>query len=232
MAIKTALDVSQYSGEISALQFLGAKDKGVSRVIVALNSMELARRQMRNAHAAGLEVEAYIYVYFAQDPAGRVRSCLEAIKDLPYVARVWVDCEDEKHSLAAKYLGPKIAACLTAVATAGYKTGVYTGAWWWKKHMQTDPNWGSNFRHHALWDAYWDKDADIDTPGYGGWTKAEMSQHTNDTTFAGIWCDINSYDDGQPTPPAPPPTPPVGGATTKARLQEIRQLLDTAINEL
>jgi hypothetical protein len=87
----------------------------------------------------------------------------------------------------------------TAVQTAqslGYEVGIYTGAWWWNKHL---PN-TTSFSRLPLWDAFWDKDPDIDSPRYGGWTKTTMSQHTNDTNFEGIWCDINSYVGATPAP--------------------------------
>lgn len=184
----TALDVSQYAGEISKAKFEDAKRADVSRVVVALNDLPLAKRQIANAQAAGLEVQVYIYLYFAYDVGVRVRGALEAIKDMG-VKFVWIDCEDEQHSLDESQLRSKVLQAVSAAQSMGYQVGIYTGAWWWNKHMKSI----TSFKHLPLWDAYWDKDPDIDPPRYGGWAETTMSQHTADTYYAGIWCDINSY---------------------------------------
>lgn len=196
----TAIDISQYSGDVSIEGFRKAKEAGCSRVIVALNNLSLAVRQAKNAQAAGLEVEAYIYYYFAQSMPERTRACLAAIAGLG-IKRVWMDAEDEKHDLKPSVLASKLRYVQGLIEAAGYSTGIYTAAWWWNKWMD-----GQDFTDLPLWDAYWDKDADIDTPTYGGWKQAEMSQHTNDTTYAGIWCDINSYRSTEPVPIRPPST--------------------------
>lgn len=194
-----AIDISQFTGEVTVAQFREARTQGCTRVVVALNNIPLAVRQIQNAVAVGLEVEAYIYYYFAQNVADRTRNCLAAIAGLP-VTRVWIDCEDEQHTLEGKYLAGRIRVARDLVRQSGYQTGIYTAAWWWGKHMAGI----TEFSGMALWDARWDRDPDIDAPTYGGWTQAEMSQHTNDTHFAGIWCDINSY--RGPLPPEAVPT--------------------------
>ena len=226
MTLKTAIDISNWSGEVTEAQFKAARLAGCSRVIVALNNLPLAQRQLRNAVAAGLETQVYIYYYFAQNVADRTRSCLAAIEGLP-VKRVWIDCEDEKHSLEARYLANRIRVTRDLIRTLGYEPGIYTAAWWWNKYMAGI----TEFADLPLWDALWDKDADIDAVKYGGWVTPEMSQHTNDTHFAGIWCDINSYRGaavpGQPPVAVPTEQPPVSDLTAAlAALAQVDRDLD------
>lgn len=188
MLNELALDISQFSGEVSTEQFALAKSKGVRKVVVALNNLPLAVRQANNAKAAGLEVEAYIYYYFAQDVITRTNAALGAIKDLN-IQRIWIDCEDTKHTLSPAALTSKIAAIRDRVLALGYSPGIYSANWWWSTNMAGV----TTFKDLPLWDAYWDDNPDIDTPRYGGWAAAEMSQYQADTMFAGIWCDLNSY---------------------------------------
>lgn len=193
--MKIAIDISQYSGEVTAQEFLQARAEGCSRVIVALNNLPLAQRQIDNALQAGLEVQAYIYYYFGQDVIARTKACLPYLQGRN-VNQVWIDCEDEKHTLAGKYLAGRIRVVRDYLRESGYTPGIYTARWWWQKYMGSI----NEFSDLPLWDATWDKDSDIDLVSYGGWSTPAMSQHTNDTTFAGIWCDINSYEGVEETP--------------------------------
>ena len=200
--MNTAIDISQYSGEVTQAQMQAVRQAGCSRVIVALNNLPLAQRQLKAASSAGMEVEAYIYLYFAQSVQARVSACLAAIEGFG-VRRVWVDCEDERHTLNAQSLAQRVRLARDAVVAGGYETGIYTAAWWWNKWMPGV----TEFSTLPLWDAFWDKDDDLDPVKYGGWKVPAMSQHTNDTTFAGVWCDINSYEGGVSMPPPHQPGP-------------------------
>jgi GH25 family lysozyme M1 (1,4-beta-N-acetylmuramidase) len=211
-----AIDVSHWSGEISKAKFSAAKAGGVSRVVVSLNNLDLARRQLEAAASAGLEVQAYIYLYFAQDVAARVRSCLGVIGGLG-VEHVWLDCEDEKHTLTPHQLNARIEDAILAVGPP-YTAGIYTAAWWWKKHMGIL----AGQTRLPLWDAFWDGEADLDAPRYGGWTRAAMSQYRADTTFAGIWCDLNAYE--KPVAAAQP----VSGLSPSVELTEAYALVTDA----
>lgn len=190
----TALDISQYSGDVTLADFQRAKAAGCSRIIVALNDLPLAKQQIERASKAGLEVEGYIYLYFARSISARVKACLLAIANLP-VRRVWLDAEDTSSGVTQASIIDGLRLAEGLVTAAGYATGIYTATWFWKQHAGDS----QAFKHLPLWDAYWDKHPGIDRPTYGGWAEAEMSQHTADTHFAGIWCDINSY---RPSSPA------------------------------
>lgn len=211
-----AIDISQWSGEVSVEDFQRAKAAGCSRVIVALNNLTLAKRQIDNAKAAGLQVQAYIYLYFQQDPASRVSEALNALSGTG-VRDVWLDCEDETFSFASRFCINKLGYCADLVWKRGFNPGVYTASWWWKKHIDSTPDselstqqveYLAKIYDLPLWDARWDNDPDIDPANYGAWTQPPvMSQYRGDTDFMGIWCDINSYA-GVPGPsPAPEPEP-------------------------
>ena len=196
-----ALDISQHAGEVAVSDFARAKALYATRVVVAMNDLDLAGRQIRNAIEAGLEVEAYSYLYFAraENTVEQVRKDLQALDGLG-VTRLWLDAEDTSKGVTPAKIESGIASAAKVVKAAGYRTGVYTGRWYW---MQFAGN-AARFSDMDLWDAYWDGDDDIDRPAYGGWTHARMSQYAADQWFAGIWCDLSAYEaDDAPIPLSP-----------------------------
>ena len=184
-----ALDISHHAPEITVAQFQRAKARGVSRIVVALNDPDEAKRQIANATEAGLEVEAYAYLYFAKNIKNQIAADLAIVKGTA-VRRIWLDAEDTSSGVTQASIIDGLRAAESLVTQAGYRTGIYTASWFWRGHTGNS----DRFKHLPLWDAYWDKSPDIDPVTYGGWTKPAMSQHTPDTHFEGIWCDINSYE--------------------------------------
>src|SRR5690606_30324923 len=116
-----AIDISVYSGEVTEAKFKKARAEGASLVVVGLQNVAVARRQIENAHKAGLTVEAYVYLYFARDPLSQVRTAINAIRDLP-VKRLWLDAEDTEAEVPAKRID-LLRKCRAAVEDAGLKTG-------------------------------------------------------------------------------------------------------------
>lgn len=206
----TAIDISQHAGMIMPQQFRTAKEEGCQRVIVALNNMSLAESQIVRARDAGLEVEVYIYYYFGHNVVLRTRDKLGYLRDkglLNAVGRVWMDLEDQTHTIEERYLVNRVRIARDTITGEFNKdVGIYTAAWWWNRYL---PN-TTEFSDLPLWDARWDNDPDIDPVRYGGWTKPYMSQYAADTHYgtSGIWCDINSYGEVAAPPPPVEPSPP------------------------
>ena len=48
--MNTAIDISQYSGEVTQAQMQAVRQAGCSRVVVALNNLPLAQRQLKAAN--------------------------------------------------------------------------------------------------------------------------------------------------------------------------------------
>ena len=211
--IALALDVSHHAGELTREQFERAKKRNVQRIIVGCNpaNLLLARRHMDNAQAAGMEVEGYIYYYFAQNLAVRTQAVLGALPD--YVRRVWVDVEDSTSGKTAAQIVTASRVEYDRIVASGRTSGIYTAKWFWDSTMQGT----TALSDLPLWDAWWNDVQDMTIRPYGGWTAAEMRQIKGDLQFNDIWCDLNVY---EPAPVVPP------SEVIRAHITEIRTRLD------
>jgi len=92
---------------------------------------------------------------------------------------------------------------------AYHKEGViYTRRDFWVNRMGNPtryPGW-------RLWNAFGDRQPDIDFDPYGGWTVNDLigEQYWLDTTVEGVFCDRDMFRKGvfEPAAPPPPPEPP------------------------
>ena len=187
-----AIDVSVYSGEISADQWQKIKADGYELAIVGLfhgrTVNRFAGQQLSGAIQAGLEVAGYVLIAPwtgwtgpQQVAAGMAEA--QAYKDkLCFVAvDVEIDGVTEKMILDS----------LDAVEQLRQRPIIYTGWWWWYGHF----NDSRTFSHIPLWTADYDDEANLDTRMYGGWTKAVGKQYAGTTMLHGINVDLNWFNE-------------------------------------
>ena len=154
-----------------------------------------AHHQIPALLAPGLEVEAYVYLWFSGDAGEQAREALEVIR--PWRARIdrlWIDVEDEAGSLDA---GARIASVRAAVEACGeMPAGIYTAAWYWQPCMDDT----AAFAALPLWAAQYDGRADLEVTPFGGWARAAMKQYAAEVALGGLpRVDLNWYE-GVPEP--------------------------------
>lgn len=170
--MKLGVDISNYQGVLSNAELQALNAAGRTVVVCGTDgnptSPLVYPQQVAAAVALGLEVEAYIFLYFSapDDIVARTQSKLALIRQQGHVTRVWLDCEDDPHGLAPDEIKGHIAAARDAVQAAGFECGIYTGKWWWGPNTAND----EGFWNLKLWAAQYDGIEDpnvFDT--FGGW---------------------------------------------------------------
>jgi hypothetical protein len=192
-----AVDISNYTGSITADQVSAWRDAGVGLVIVQAVDPPAGYppgrtgQQLRVLNQAGMPAEAYVFFWFDSDPShvNRALALLEGVN----VRRVWLDLED----VAAKgYTQDQTEAKVTdalqscdAWSTAHdlpSATGIYTGAWYWTNALYMGNT--QAFKTRDLWDAHYDyiPDAAQGFQSYGGWDSCKVKQHIGTSVFCGV----------------------------------------------
>jgi GH25 family lysozyme M1 (1,4-beta-N-acetylmuramidase) len=187
-----AVDISNYQGDLPQQVFEAWRDVGVKTVICGTDGSDAAPlvfpQQATKAAAAGLTVEAYVYLYFGADGqpydvVGRTNQKLDMIAQVPEVKFVWVDCEDTTSGLVPQVLVGLIANAIDTVIARGFAVGMYTGAWWWV------PNTANStlFASLPLWAADYDGQQDLElTNPFGGWAELHRKQYTDQGSLGGV----------------------------------------------
>jgi len=191
-----ALDISNWGGELGANTVFQWKAYCVKRVVVGVSHhVALARQQLRVIVAGGLEVEAYIYMYWGQDPSVQVEYAREAIGDLP-VRRLWVDFEDD-HAPKDDPASVKawIYRCLDAAAVLGLPLGIYSAWWWWAVWTENT----ADFCDYPLWVCHQNGAADTTFPTFGGWQTCALKQYAGTSDFCGYSADLDFYEEDDMT---------------------------------
>ena len=173
------------------------RGRGVRLVVVGTQQRAIARRQLRTALAAGLEVEAYVYLTLRADVAQLVRAARETVDGFP-VRRLWLDAEDTTSGLPPAAVVERLQRARDACGDM--PAGIYTGGWWWTPYTA-----GSRaFSDLPLWTAQYDGRRRLDTVRpYGGWTRPAMKQYAQNTTRCGVLVDLNWYEHSGPRPGDP-----------------------------
>lgn len=200
-----AVDISNWQGDLDANVYQRWYREGARTVICGTDGSAthpvVFPSQMQKARAAGLNVEAYIYLYFSLDVVRRTNLKLDMIDAIGGVPRVWIDCEDTTSGRPPSELVGLIAAARDQVQARGYECGIYTGRWWWEPYTNNERGFGDL----PLWNASYDGVLTLDTRPMGGWTELYRKQFTDKGTLGGISpLDLNVERESV-APPAQPP---------------------------
>lgn len=180
-----AIDISNWQGELGASWFMCAKRDGVEHVVVRASTespslARVARSQMHNAVAASLGLSIYVWVYWQVDPREAVRAALSIADKLP-VHTVFLDVEEERAVPSPDEIARWLATAVDEIWRSG-RAGIYTGKWWWDRYMP-----GRNdFNKLPLWIAYYDNQADLNFPKFGGWESCVMKQYSDRGAVCGV----------------------------------------------
>lgn len=165
-----AFDISNYTGPVTAQMISDFQATQVSKVIVqAVDPPNppyppgVTAQQIQACRDAGLEVEAYIYLWNGW-PDG-VDYALRLLDNQP-ISRIWLDVEDISAPVTVEGVGTALA----KIIATGRQTGIYTAKWYWPAHL--------NFSSHPLWVAQYDGLANLQFDKFGGWERCVMKQYT------------------------------------------------------
>lgn len=171
-----AADISYLTGEIDQAFCDKLKSLGVDLVIVGLQDIDLARRQLAILKNADFKLHVYIW---PQDKD--VDNYLPEVISIMHYFKlpcIWVDVEDS---------GYNVDAAITELREQRhFTTGIYTSAFMWQKYMSnTDA-----YQFLPLWYARYDMMPNMsDFEPFGGWDVPTMKQYDAD-----FWrYDLNVY---------------------------------------
>ena len=182
-----AIDISNYTGYLSAETLQAWKDAGIVTVIVRASTesqekRSIARQQLKACYAAGFTIQAYMWLYFdGSNPIQQMLDALNVCAGYP-VHLMWIDCEDTCDLTTEDV----IATIQQAVDASTITVGVYTGGWWWKdKTGNTD-----TFSYLPLLDADYDDNQSLGNfSQYGGWTH-RSKQYAGNVNLGGVTVDL------------------------------------------
>lgn len=186
-----AIDISHHTGEITSQQARALRDEhNVTRVVVGLQNTTIARQQMQVLTDAGLELHAYVYLYFGRNVIQQTAQPLAKVTEFP-IERVWLDAEDMTSGMKPFRIAAQLLLAEREVNRAGRKPGIYTRRSWWNHYMKEMPT----FNHLPLWAAWWNGRADYEGfRFFGGWTELAMKQYAADSMELGVRADLNVYE--------------------------------------
>lgn len=196
-----ALDVSEYGGPIKDSQWKAAYEADFRLAIVQawgggpIPGGKNARcaQQLEGARKAGMMTA--IYIWLPPDTTTKTELLIQAAKDAAgseyqHVKFVAMDIEDAQLRLLHP-LDPK-ARLFDAISHIKDKPVIiYTSRYMWSKVIGDVTGFE---QYCALWDARYDKLADLDAnwEPYGGWKERAIKQYQGTTTVAGgISADLN-----------------------------------------
>jgi len=181
-----AVDCSHWGGPLTDSEAECLKVNGYRRVIVNTSGGQ-ARQQASTAKRHGLEVQAYVYLYWSGDVRGQVLRACNEVADLADF--MWLDAEDDPLGKAPSTI---IFLIHEAVSACSLEAGIYTRRDWWRRYTGRS----EEFKSMPLWDAYYDAVPSYAywTP-YGGWEKPAMKQYGGTQEVCGQSVDVNYYEE-------------------------------------
>lgn len=225
--MKFAVDCSSWTGKLTTAHAQAIKDMGYSKAIVNLYGRSTAQSQIDAFQSVGMEVDGYIYFYFAQDPATRVDSLLANLEGRS-INFLWLDWEDDTAPILDVPTTVDYISRASAVCVGKVYTGHYTRREWWMRRTGNSQAFAGQF----LWDATNDKTPDMSYNPYGGF-RHYMEQYAFDTQMlpapVGLF-DLNVYNDDPAPQPQPPYIPPL--VDVFATLTEAKTSIQTVIDTL
>lgn len=206
-----ALDISVYSGNITASNVQGWQSQGFSHVVVGTQNASIAKQQLTTLVAGGMTVDVYVFLYFSSSMTTQVQNALSIASGFP-VGRIWLDIEADPGSLDVQTIHAKIQEAVNACGTM--PVGIYTHQFW-LQHMEGS----AAFSDLPLWYAHYDNVPTFDdwkTLAFGGWTMPTAKQYKGTTTVGGNTVDVDkdilwlNLPGSGPPPPAGVPAAPTG----------------------
>ena len=182
-----AVDVSNYTGPLSADALTRWKALGVRLVIVQAVDPPppypptQTRQQLQACQDAGLMTDAYVYLWASDTPA-TIQARLALLDGFP-VRRLWLDCEDTSGEPRAGWQAhiQAVLEQLDAYPTATGRAGLYTGAWWWA------PKGLGGFGARPLWLAQYDGvDDPTQVQPLADWSAVAIKQYAGTSTLSGV----------------------------------------------
>lgn len=193
MATTRAVDFSSYTRIPNTADIANLKALNVTRAIIGTRGN---RRnfvaQAAACLAAGLEVQAYIYVYWNEPAVVQTMNALALIRQVPQITMVWVDVEADEDNEVLNNPRDLIDTMLATLQP--YETGIYTSISMWGEIMRDS----HAYAHLPLWDAnYGSENAAFHA--YGGWLQRAMHQYAGSVDVAGLNVDLNTITEGPMT---------------------------------
>lgn len=190
-----AVDFSSWTSVPTPAQLDCLKKRGVRMAIIGTRGNREAhfRAQVIACQDAGLAVETYIYLYFAEDAQLQTLDALKKMAGLG-IRRVWMDVEGVPQGQGKTIAS--LADVEQLLRQAGYDVGIYTSQSKWPAHTGNT----TLFKHLALWDAHWrypsgDARGIAQAPPafvpYGGWVKPAIVQYVGDVRYCDLNLDLN-----------------------------------------
>ncbi|MEE9598006.1 MAG: GH25 family lysozyme [Acidiferrobacterales bacterium] len=210
-----AIDISFWSGNISATEVSCWRGRGVQHVVTGAQVRDITRQQLQMAIDGGMTVDAYVLLYWDFDITQQVQTAFSIIEGFP-VRRLWLDAEQPRGNWSAPQLIQKIQEGVNACGNMS--CGIYTRKVWWRDNVDNT----SAFSHLPIWYAYYDGRHGFNdwySPSFwyegpfGGWSDPTSKQYDSDWTapdLCGVNVDYNIMyvrSDDPPSPPSVPPAP-------------------------
>ncbi len=179
-------DVSNYTGKLSKEQVAGIITAGGKFLIAGTQEPLICQQQLAVARSAGLDIAAYVYLWFGYDIQAQVEDALRIISAYPDI-RLWLDVEDEMNNVAQADIRVAVGKAIEVCQTAKQPYGIYTSRSKW--HRLTGDWDGPDC---PLWEAFYDG---VDTfdyfQPYGAWREPALKQYAGDVEFGGVKVDMN-----------------------------------------
>lgn len=190
--MKTAIDISNYTGEVHDAQLAFLRDNA-DLVIVRLstettgNQAQIAAQQVRALAQAGIPWQGYLWCYWRDSPYelwSRAQAALPGWNGY-YGARIWLDAEDTPDDGAAAF--DFIMAYARLLTTDEFVPGLYTGGWWLRQNPGVlEGDRGRYLAHLPLWLANYTIPGDCSIQPVAGWESVAMHQYASRDRFGSL----------------------------------------------
>lgn len=182
-----AIDISNYTGELTVEQVADCKAQGVALVIVRLSletdahQLAVAVQQIRTLQAAQMPWQGYVWCYWRQDPGTLFQDLKSSYGDLwdgYYGRTLWLDDEEKAGLGITNYAWLRSAAWCAELQ--GFVAGIYTRRSLWDGgSRKLPPGHGLHFAEWRLWLADWDYDGASDVEPLPPFTSVAIVQSPN-----------------------------------------------------
>lgn len=233
--MQKAIDISNWQGDLPSSVYRAWVEAGVKTVILGtsgggggVNPPNVYRQQHARASGAGLNVEAYLWLWWgtADEVAVHVNAKLDLIESVGTVPRVWIDCEDTNNIPGPEDVVGLIALARDIIRGRGHEPGIYTGSWWWVPHTANAVGFGNL----PLWLADYDGQENLESRllPMGDWVQLYRKQYSETGELGGVYpLDLNCERTDEPVQlqvAAPPEVVQTAPEELRATADAMRQM--------